>query len=347
MRRSWTDSCTHYFGYLSPPDVHAGARTVTDLLGEGATVVDIVQKVLRPAQIEVGRLWQANEWTVADEHAASAVTEAALMAAAASINRYEPMTARVVLACPAGEWHTLPLRMVSEILAEAGFECVFLGASVPAGHLRQYLERTRPVAVALSCSHPLSLEGLGEATAAAHSVGTPVVVGGRGLGADGHRAAQIGADAWADDPITAATILAAWAECPPAELATPPAGPDEPAPDDLELLAVRTHVMTALRRRFQVMQTYDAQQLARTYEDIDFIARFAILAARYKDERIFSEFAAWLREVLTARHVPRELLDASLLAAAGALEKRRPESSSYLRQAAVGTVALANFRAVG
>ena len=33
-------------------------------------VQDLVQGLLAPAQAEVGRRWEANQWSVADEHAA-------------------------------------------------------------------------------------------------------------------------------------------------------------------------------------------------------------------------------------------------------------------------------------
>ena len=51
-------------------------------LGEGEwsssdvrAVVDVVQGLLGSAQAEVGRRWEANQWSVADEHAATAISE--------------------------------------------------------------------------------------------------------------------------------------------------------------------------------------------------------------------------------------------------------------------------------
>lgn len=143
---AWEATRRSYLEALEPPDMRSAVRLVGDLIAGGATIAEVVEEVLRPAQIEVGRRWQDNEWSVAEEHAASAVTEAALMVAATSVAK--PGSAgRVVLACATDEWHTLPLRMVSGVLAEAGFDCVFLGPSVPAEHLRAYLSDTSPLAL--------------------------------------------------------------------------------------------------------------------------------------------------------------------------------------------------------
>lgn len=333
-----------YFDRLAPADVHAGAHMIERLVVGGASIDTVIREVLRPAQIEVGRRWQTNEWTVADEHAASAVTEAALMAAAVSAPQSAGTSnGLVVLACADGEWHTLPLRMVTEVLVAAGFQCVFLGASVPSLHLRDYLEKARPLALALNCSTALSLDGAGESIEAAHAAGVPVLVGGRGFGPDAHRASRLGADAWTDEPQAAAEILASWAAEPPV-LATSGGPNAEPVPGPAELLRIRDHVVRALCAQFPALDAYTERQWARTNEDIDFIVRFGVTAVRYDDERIVSDFAAWLREVLTARHVPAVVFHSSVLAVADALSDARPRTSEWVRAAADGRVALAAFR---
>lgn len=44
----------------------------------GATLEQIVDDLLAPAQREVGRRWEHGVWSVADEHAATAITDAVL-----------------------------------------------------------------------------------------------------------------------------------------------------------------------------------------------------------------------------------------------------------------------------
>jgi hypothetical protein len=126
---------------------------------------------------------------VADEHAATAVTEACTLALPTS--GAGPL---VLVACPEGEWHTLPPRMLAVV---AGVRAVVLGPGLPAAHLERYLDRQQPDVLALSCTMPTNLLQARDSIAAAHRAGVPVVAGGRAFGPDGRRAAHLGADAWA------------------------------------------------------------------------------------------------------------------------------------------------------
>jgi methanogenic corrinoid protein MtbC1 len=338
---NWDDARTEYFDHLQHPDVQAGAAIVERLLDAGEGVATVVEEVLRPAQIEVGRRWQINDWSVADEHAASAVTETALMVVA-GMRTHSVDSARgaLVLACAPGEWHTLPLRMLSEVLADAGFDCHFLGGSVPPSHLRGYLEKVRPLALSLSCSSPMSLEGAADSIVVAHSSDVPVLVGGRGFGTDDHRASMIGADGWTDDPADAAELLARWTDKKPA-LNSGRCASDAPVSEDLD--AVRTEVVAGLLGQFPQLSS-SAEDWARTREDVDLTIGFAVMAIRFRDDRIFTDFVAWLGDVLAARHVPPAILTASLRAIAASLGTRQPDASVLVGDAARGDVIAGAFR---
>jgi hypothetical protein len=58
---------------------------------------------------------------------------------------------------------------------------LFLGASVPADDLADFLDLQQPLALALSCSMSAALAGAARSVAAAHEVGVPVIGGGRAL----------------------------------------------------------------------------------------------------------------------------------------------------------------------
>lgn len=344
---NWDDARTQYFDHLEHPDVQVGAAMVERLLDAGETVATVVEEVLRPAQIEVGRRWQIDDWSVADEHAASAVTETALMVAA-GMRAHRGGSAReaLVLACAPGEWHTIPLRMVSEVLAEASFDCHFLGGSVPPSHLRSYLEKVRPLALALSCSSPMSLDGAAESIVVAHSAGVLVLAGGRGFGTDDHRASMIGADAWTDEPSVAVELLTRWAEG--REVPALQTGHyDADAPLNEDLSAVRNDVVALLLAQFPQLCSYSAEEWVRTREDIDLTIGYALAAIRFGDDRIFTDFVAWLGDVLAARHVATAILMALLRAiAASSLSTRHPDASALVGGAARGGVLAAAFQTI-
>ena len=340
----WEATRDEYSAMLSPPDVRGGCLIVEQVVAAGASVADIVAEVLRPAQIEVGRRWQLNQWTVADEHAASAVADAALMSAvAASAPPQDMVRGQVVMACAHEEWHTLPLRMVAEVVRASGLDVIFLGASVPPDHLRKFMEANRPVALALHCSHPLTLEGARESIAAAHTLGVPVLVGGRGFAFDDHRANLVGADGWTDDPRQAVDMLSAWASNSPTALGVPAKPNGELLPSDDELSAIRKRTVSALVQEFPALDGFTAEQWARTNEDIESIVRYSVTAVRLRDDTILTDFIAWLRELLAVRGVPTEVLNSSLEAIASVLTESDTGSGHLLREQASRSVKLANF----
>lgn len=319
----WQELRDRYLVCLEANDVDAGSGLAEELVSNGRPLSLLIDEVLRPAQVDVGRRWQANELTVADEHAASAITEAALMAGASAASA--PVPARrgaVVLACAEGDWHTIPLRMVSAGLSEAGFDCVFLGPSVPAAHLEAYLRRLQPLALAVSCSVAVNLDGVRSCADAAHAASIPVVVGGRGLGCDGNRARIAGADAWGADALDAAGVLAGWSDRPPTTLGVPSVADEVLMPEQRELLRIEDDAIAVLRGQIAALSDYDDPRWARTREDIDYIVRFAVAALRFRDRSIFTEFSGWLQTVLTARNVPAQVLAASYRAIASSLPDR-------------------------
>jgi methanogenic corrinoid protein MtbC1 len=287
-------------------------------------VVELVRSVARDANLaaavallaevqkEVGRRWQQQEFTVADEHAATAIVDLALAAAClqAAPSR-PPAEGTVVVACAEEEWHVMPALMVAEQLRAGGWDVVFLGASTPAGHLRRFLAADLPAAVALSCTVPLHLPGARRSVSASHAAGVPVLAGGAAFGAAPGRATAIGADAWASSADSAATILAGWVNSSPV-LAAPTAGETPALALAAERPALIERAMSALAARYPPLAHYTAWQLARTREDFGYIIRFVEASILATDDTIVTDFAAWLASVLTARGLPDRIVPLSI-----------------------------------
>lgn len=279
-------------------------------------VVELVRSVARDASLavavtlladvqrKVGDRWQQNEFTVADEHAATAIVDLALTAACFEAERH-PNTSEgtVVVACAEEEWHVMPARMFAEQLRVAGWEVVFLGASTPAEHLQRFLAADPPTAVAVSCTVPLYLPGTRRAVTASHAAGVPVLAGGAAFGKAPDRAAAIGADAWASTPDGAITTLTGWASNRPPLAA--------PIVDDAPALAAGAErpplverAMSTLASRFPPLAHYTGWQRARTREDLDCILRFVEASLLTGDDSIVTDFAPWLTSILAARGLP-------------------------------------------
>jgi methanogenic corrinoid protein MtbC1 len=306
---------------LARRDRKAAARQALGLLETGATIQELVLALLGPAQVEVGRQWEANQWSVADEHAATAISDAVLGALAWRIEAAENQ-GHVVVTCAEGEWHSLPARMAAEVLRVHGWQVTFLGASTPADHLRRLLAEVGAVGVVISCSVPIFLGGALRSVQAAQAEGIPVLVGGRAFGPDELRAHRLGADGWAPDAAAAAHLLGEWRRQPPA-VGKWPAGMRDAEP--LELEAARPELveaaMSALFLRFPPLAAYSEAQLARTREDLGYILQFLEAAQLTDDPRIFlDEFLPWLTRVLTSRGLPAGVVTVGLEALEAVLD---------------------------
>jgi hypothetical protein len=93
--------------------------------------------------------------SVADEHLASEIS-LRVLALHREVTRVaqDRRTHQVMLATPAGEMHSIALRMVGELLRAAGYPIVMLGADIPADALFACVRRHRSDVVCVSATMP-------------------------------------------------------------------------------------------------------------------------------------------------------------------------------------------------
>ncbi|MFB9236489.1 B12-binding domain-containing protein [Plantactinospora siamensis] len=303
---------------LADADEYAATDVALGLLAAGVPAESVLLELIAPAQAQVGRWWQANEWSVAQEHAATHISER-VVAAVSSYASPRPNRGRVVVACMDGEWHALPARLVAEVLRLRGWNVTFLGASVPAAHLVSYLHRNDAQAVALGCAVPMRLPQAHAMIEACRRADVPILVGGRGFGADGRWAERLGVT-WAPDAVTAAELVGN-----EELLDRPPSGPPPQLADDEYAGLVRRRgelidsALGALRQASPAVRDYTPDQLDRTIEDLGYIVDFLAAAVYVDDPTLFEEFLDWLLEVLGSRGVPAAPVQATLAHFAGEL----------------------------
>jgi MerR family transcriptional regulator, light-induced transcriptional regulator len=192
-----------YLDALLARDVGAARSAVEAALEAGVPVADIYLGVLQPALYEVGRCWAVGNFSVAEEHSATAVTQSVLGMLGPRM-RTAPKDGRlaVVTGSPE-ERHALGVQMVADFLESDGWEVLNLGASTPARDLAQLVDMERPDVVALSTSTPAGLPGAAEAVQALVALDArPLVVLGGQLwhGRARADAGMLGADLVVDDP---------------------------------------------------------------------------------------------------------------------------------------------------
>ena len=113
--------------------------------GRAAPPREIDDEIIAPALWLVGELWERGEISVADEHVATEISIRVL-----ALQREAQRVAQARGDSPgharraAGEQHVVALRMVDNLLRDAGYDVVMLGADVPADALAAAASRRRP-----------------------------------------------------------------------------------------------------------------------------------------------------------------------------------------------------------
>ena len=133
-----------YLEALLARDVGAARSAVDAALAVGMPVAEIYLDVLQPALYEIGRAWAVGDFSVADEHSATAVTQSVLGMLGPRM-RTAPKDGRlaVVTGSPE-ERHALGVQMVADFLEGDGWEVLNLGASTPAARPRADGRRRAP-----------------------------------------------------------------------------------------------------------------------------------------------------------------------------------------------------------
>ena len=193
-----------YLDALRAGDRRRALAVVDDARAAGLGLPVLYLEVFQPALREIGRLWQENQITVAEEHLATAITQLAMGRLYTDFCMTTSRNGRTLLAaCAENEKHEVGLRMICDLLELQGWDATYLGAAVPQDSLVAMVLRDRPDVLALSASiapHLPQLRSLIQAVRAATGQAAPyIMVGGRPFLDDDALASRVGADAMAHD----------------------------------------------------------------------------------------------------------------------------------------------------
>lgn len=198
-----------YLRAIRDGDRRAAFAVLEQCIAAGHGLRPVYLQVLQPAMHEIGRLWQEDRLSVAQEHLATAITQAAM--ARLYGGHFEAALGpgrRLVAACADSERHELGLRMIADFLELDGWEVAYLGAAIPVDELVATVREQRPDALALSVSlapHLPRLRAMIEAVRAEMGEAAPLIlVGGRPLSERPELAEGLGADLTARDALEAA-----------------------------------------------------------------------------------------------------------------------------------------------
>lgn len=327
-----------YFDAVSAPDAVGAAEMLDEALTRGLSASSLITDVLARAQRTVGEKWMRGEWSVADEHAATAVTKQVLAAVAPTLARPRAGL-RVVVACAEGEWHSLPARLAGELLRADDLEVSLLGAGISTERMSQYLDGTAPDVLALSATVTTSLIGAARSIASARAVGVPVVVGGAAWGEGQRRAQALGAHLRLDDIRDIRSRLE--------EIRTIEPSPLPVVPGETHWLAEipRETVAAALNGRSveeRPPSDLSEERRAEEHKELRWVAQHTAAAVLCDDATIVSDVLHWLLAMKEARGLAATPVLDGALCLADSIETEAPRAADMLRREVMSLVLARN-----
>lgn len=193
---------------LDQGDDHTAVELVHALVFGGIDPQMLVDELLVPVQRRIGVLIEHKRIDDEVVPRSAAFVDGALEILASIASSSSLRGPAVVVACPPGEWHTLPARMVATVLRCDGWNARALPVTRSIAELVRS-STTTDMTVLLSCTMTNSLFACAHAVDALHRRGATVIVGGSAFGADDRRARAVGADARAESALDAAARLRA------------------------------------------------------------------------------------------------------------------------------------------
>lgn len=201
-----------YLDSLLRGDRQEASRLVLAAADQGVAVRDLYLKLFQPVMREVGRLWQANRITVAQEHYISAATQMVMAQLYPRIFSQAPNGSTLVATCVAGELHEIGMRMVADLFEMEGWNTFYLGANTPRMGVVQMLVQEKADMLAISATTASRIPAVRELIATVRA--TPacaqvkILVGGRPFLMTQGLWQGVGADGWAADAVNALAVAA-------------------------------------------------------------------------------------------------------------------------------------------
>ena len=185
----------------------AALTIALEALREGAAVQDLYADVFQEALYDVGRLWETNAITVAQEHMATAVTQYVMAHVFGQIAPPRANRGVAIMTGVPGELHHVGALMISDMLEANGWQVQFLGSNLPIPAVLNAIAEAKPQMLGISVTMLFNLHHATRLIAEAkRATGLlRVIVGGAAFRFGPWRAT--GADAYASDVRSAVALL--------------------------------------------------------------------------------------------------------------------------------------------
>lgn len=191
-----------YLNHLLGGERRKAARLIMDA-AEVEPLRLIYLEVFQRAQWEVGRLWQLNRISVAEEHYCTAATQWVMSMLYPKLFELTSRGDKVVVAtCVSDDLHEIGVRMVADFFELEGWDSHYLGANTPDRDVLALVEERQADVLAISATltkHLSRVEALVKDARARFGGDTTVLVGGYPFNLEPQLWRDVGADGSARD----------------------------------------------------------------------------------------------------------------------------------------------------
>lgn len=172
-------------------------------LARGVALRDLYLHVFQAVQLEIGRLWQRNQISVAQEHLCTAATERIMARVIARHPAQAPARRSIVVASVASEQHAMGARILADFFEMDGWDVHYLGANTPAVSIVEIARDRQAAVLAISATmayHIPHVRDLIIRVRARRDLShLRVLVGGRPFNIEPELWRRVGADGYAAD----------------------------------------------------------------------------------------------------------------------------------------------------
>lgn len=174
------------------------AERIEELMEEDTALREIYEHIFQNCLWEIGRLWETNQITVADEHYFTAATQLIISRCYADMFTPENSDHRLVACAVDGELHEVGARMVADFFEMEGWDTHYLGGNMPGGDLIDTLKQHKCDLLAISVTMLPFLDRAEELIRRIRSdsglTGTRIMVGGYPFRVEPELWKRVGAD---------------------------------------------------------------------------------------------------------------------------------------------------------
>jgi len=143
----WQD----YYNCLKKNDAKNSMAMIEKLYLNGASIIEILRTTITPALRHIGDQWSEGKISVYEEHRMSFLIRMHLMRLDQFIpDKTTKNSPSAILACAPGEYHEMPLQLVSLIFKLHGWKTHILGINISLSELKKAAKKIKPTLLIIS-----------------------------------------------------------------------------------------------------------------------------------------------------------------------------------------------------